>query len=88
MTKLKKNDLIKARKHCDIFRFIDDINSTNDGWEIESNYCNIYPKESEPGKEHTDKHEASFLDLEIKMRDAKFEIDLFDKRGSFHFLLS
>lgn len=39
-------------------------------------------------KKNIDKHEASFLDLEIKMRDAKFEIDLFDKRGSFHFLLS
>ena len=88
MTKLKKNDLIKARKHCDIFRFIGVLNSTNDGWEIDSHYCNLYAKESEPGKEHTGKHEASFLDLEIKMRDAKFEIDLFDKRDSFHFLLS
>ena len=31
MNKLKKNDLIKARKLCNIFRFIDDLSSINDG---------------------------------------------------------
>ena len=66
MNKLKKNDLIKAGKLCNIFRFIDDLNSTNDGGELESNYSNIYPEELELGKENTDKHEASFLNLNIK----------------------
>ena len=28
---LKKNDPIKARKLCNIFRFVDDLNSMNDG---------------------------------------------------------
>ena len=37
MNKLKKNDLIKARNLCNIFRFIDDLNSINDGGEFESN---------------------------------------------------
>ena len=41
MNELKKNDLIKARKLCNIFRFIDDLNSINDGGEFESNYSNI-----------------------------------------------
>ena len=45
MNELKKNDLIKARKLCNIFRFIDDLNSINDDGEFESNYSNIYPKE-------------------------------------------
>ena len=29
MDELKKNDLIKARKFCNSFRFIDDLNSIN-----------------------------------------------------------
>ena len=41
MIKLKKNDLIKAKKLCHIFR----LNSINDDGEFESNYSNIYPKE-------------------------------------------
>ena len=36
MNELKKNDLIKARKLCNIFRFIDDLNSINDVGEFES----------------------------------------------------
>ena len=80
MNELKKNDLIKARKICNIFRFIDDLNSINDGGEFESNYSNIYPEELQLGKENTDKHEASFLDLNIKIKDRKFHFGLFDKR--------
>ena len=82
---LKKYDLIKARKLCNIFRFIDDLNSINDGGEFESNYSNIYPEELQLGKENTDKHEASFLDLNIKIKDGKFHFGLFDKRDSFPF---
>ena len=67
------------------FRFIDDLNSTNDGGEFESNYSNIYPEELQLGKENTDKHEASFLDLNIKINDGKFHCGLFDKRDSFPF---
>ena len=71
MNELKKNDLIKARKLCNIFRFIDDLNSINDGGEFESNYSNIYPEELQLGKESTDKHETSFLDLNIKIKDKR-----------------
>ena len=68
MNELKKSDLIKARKLCNIFRF----NSINDDGEFESNYSNIYPEELQLGKENTDKHEASFLDLNNKIKDGKF----------------
>ena len=85
MNKLKKNDLNKARKLCNIFKFIDDLNSINDNGEFESNYSDIYPGELELGRENTDKHEASFLDLGIKIRDGKLQVDLFDKRDSFSF---
>ena len=83
MNQLKKNDLIKARKLCNIFRFIDDLNSINGSGEFESNYSNIYPEELLLGKENTDKHEASFLDLNIKIKDGMFHFGLFDKRNSF-----
>ena len=85
MNELKKNDLIKARKLCNIFRFIDDLNSINDGGEFESNYSNIYPEELQLGKENTDKNETSFLDLNIKIKDGKFHFGLFDKRDFFPF---
>ena len=52
---------------------------------IWSNYSNIYPEELQLGKENTDKHEASFLDLNIKIKDGKFHFGLFDKRDSFPF---
>ena len=49
-----KNDLIKARKLYNVFRFIDDLNSINDGVEFESNYSNIYPEELQLEKQKTD----------------------------------
>ena len=85
---LKKNDLIKARKLCNIFRSINDLNSINDGEEFESNFSMIYLEELQLSKENTDKHEASFFDLDIKIKDGKFHFGLFDKRASFLFLLS
>ena len=85
MNKLRKNDLIKARRFCIIFSFIDDLNSINDDGEFESNYSNIYPGKLQLGKENTDKHVTSFLDLNIKIKDGKFHFDLFNKRDSFPF---
>ena len=85
MNELKKNDLIKARKLCNIFTFIANLNSINDGGESESSHSNIYPEEFQLGKKNTDKHEASFLDLDIKIKDGKFHFGLFDKRNSFPF---
>ena len=41
--------------------------------------------ELELGKENTDKHETSFLDLNIKIKDGKFQFGLFDKIDSFPF---
>ena len=85
MNELKKSDLIKVRQLCNIFRFIDDLDSISDSGKLESNYSNIYPEELQLGKENTDKHEASFLDLNIKIKDGKFHFGLFDKRDSFPF---
>ena len=76
---------MKAKKLCNIFRFIDNLNAINDGGEFESSYSNIQPQELQPDKENTDKLEASFLDLDIKIKDGKFHFNLFDKRDSFPF---
>ena len=72
MNELKKNDLIKARKLYNIFRLIDDLNCINDGGKFESSFSKIYPEELQLCKKNTDKHEASFLDLDIKIKDGKF----------------
>ena len=61
MNKLEKNGLIKARKICNIFSFINDLNPINDDGQFGSNYSNIYPNELKLGKGNTDKHEASFF---------------------------
>ena len=85
MNELKKNDLIKARKLCNIFRFINNLNAINDGGEFGSNYSNMYPDKLQLGNESNDKRETSFLDLNIKINDGKFHFGLFDKRDSFPF---
>ena len=85
MNELKKNDLITARKLCNVFRFTDDLNSISHGGEFESSYSNIYPEKLQLRKENTDKHWTSFLDLNIKIKDGKFHFGLFDKRTSFPF---
>ena len=87
MSELNKNGLFKARKICNIFRFIDDLNSINDGGKFENNYYNIYPEELHLGKENTDKNEVSFLDLKIKIKDGKLHFGLFNKRDSFPFTI-
>ena len=87
MNELKKKDLIRARKLCNIFRFIDDLNAINDAGEFENNYQHIYPEELELGKENSNNLDASFLDLDIKVKDGKFQVGLFDKRDSFPFTI-
>ena len=57
---------------------MDDLNPINACGEFESNYSNICPEELQLGKENTNKHEASFLDLNIKIKDGKFHFGLFD----------
>ena len=49
------------------FKFIDDLNSVNDGGEIEANFCKFFGNELELGRENTDRRQDSFLDLDIKI---------------------
>ena len=78
-------DLIKVRKLCNVFLFIDDLNAINHAGIFESNSRDIYPEELELRRENGNNAEATFLDLDIKTKINKFQIDLFDKRDSFPF---
>ena len=80
-----KNDLRRARRFGNTFRFIDDLNALNDGGEFERCYKDIYPPESELGKENQNNICASFLDLDIKIVNRKFVFSLYDKRDAFPF---
>lgn len=64
MNSLKQNDLVRARKICNLFRFMDDINVTNDG--VEVNLKTILRlfimKSAKLNKENSTNFEASFLD--------------------------
>ena len=85
MNQIKKNDLIRARKMCYLFRFIDDLSAINDGGDFENNFKDIYPEELQLGKENQNSSEASFLDLSIQIHNNKFSVGLYDKRDSFPF---
>ena len=67
-----------------IGRFIDDlcvINDRNSFFEI---FKQIYPKELELKLEHHGSH-ATFLDLDIEIKEGIFVYKLFDKRDAFSF---
>ena len=85
MLQLKKKDIRRARKYCNVFRFIDDLNAMNDGGEFAANFHNIYPQELELSKENKSDNRASFLDLDIVLDGGTFEVGLFDKRDTFPF---
>ena len=69
-------------KHC--FRFIDDACSINDDNEFDKSYKDIYPIELQLKCEHKGDH-ATFLELDITIKNGMFVYKLFDKRDAFPF---
>ena len=45
----------------------------------------MYPDELQVDKENTDKYEANFLDLNMKIKNRKFRFGIFSKRNLFSF---
>ena len=82
INELKKKDLIRDRKLFNIF-----LNAINDAGEFAKYFQDVYPEELELGKENSSNLEASFLDLDIKIKDGKFQVGLFDKRDGFPFTI-
>ena len=82
---LQKKDLIKARKLCNIFCFIDDFNEINDTRTLESNFRDIYPEELAFCRENDDDAESTFLNLNIILKNNKFQIVFFKIKECFPF---
>lgn len=72
--------MIKARKLCNIFCLIDDFNEINNTRTLESNFRDIYPEELTFCRENDDDAEATFLSLNIILKNNKFQIAFFNKR--------
>ena len=84
--KLIKCNKARALKYHSIARFIDDLSAINDGYDFEKSFQEIYPPELELKVEHHGTH-ATFLDLDIALKDGIFIYKLFDKRDAFPFFI-
>ena len=86
VTSLVSQGSPRAFKYHGTGRFIDDLCAINDGHEFSKSFRNIYPKELELKIEHQGTH-ATFLDLDITIKDNIFIYKLFDKRDAFPFFI-
>ena len=84
---LKKNDIQKARKFSNTFRFIDDLLTINDDNLFLENFSDIYPPELQLNLEASGDH-VSFLDLDLTLNGKQVDIKLFDKRDNFPFSIT
>ena len=84
MSSLIFSDKIKARHFHLTKRFIDDLCAINDGREFERSICDIFPKELKLKIEHQDDH-ATFVSLDLTIKEGAFIYKLFEKRDSFSF---
>ena len=83
--KMKKSNLKQARMFGNTFRFIDDLIAINDAGFFERNFQDIYPEEMVLKKENSGTKQASFLDLNIHIKNNTFKTSLYDKRDAFPF---
>ena len=76
----------KARHFHATKRFIDDLGTLNDG-DVFSDVCKtIYPPELQLKVEHSGTH-ATFLNLDITVKNGVFIYKIFDKRDAFPFFI-
>ena len=76
----------RAYNFHSVGRFIDDLCAINDRDDFFKHYKEIYPAELELKVEHHGTH-ATFLDLDISIKDGTFVYKLFDKRDAFPFFI-
>ena len=81
----KKLDYGRARRFLNTFRFIDDLIAANDYGEFERSFKEIYPPELSLKKENEIDTAGTFYDLDIVVKDGKFDHKLYDKRNAFNF---
>ena len=84
VTLLSRTDRYRGFKFKHCFRFIDDACTINDSDEFEKSHPSIYPDELQLKCEFKGDH-ATFLELDITIKDGIFIYKLFDKRDAFPF---
>ena len=81
---LKKENLQKARRFSNTFRFIDDLLTINDDNLFLENYKEIYPPELQLNLESSG-DAITFLDLSLTNENGHISTKLYDKRDNFPF---
>ena len=81
---LMKSDPCSARRYNYATRFIDDQCNLNDNGQFKKSCKDIYPPELQVKCEFEGQH-ATFLDLDVEVKDGMFVYKLFDKRDEFPF---
>ena len=85
MSELISNDKVKERHFQATQRFIDNLGTLSDGGVFNDGYKDIYLPELKLKAEHSGKN-ATFLNLNIIVKDEAFLYKIFDKRNAFPFL--
>ena len=86
MSELISNDKVKACHFQETKHFIDDFGNLNHVGVFNDNYKDIYPPELKMKVEHSGTH-ATFLNLDITVKDGVFIYKLFDKHDAFSFFI-
>ena len=80
LEKLYKRDFFSARMMGKTFRLIDDITSVNSYGVFSQHVGDIYPSSLTLNKENDNDSKANILDLNVIIRDNKFNVSVYDKR--------
>lgn len=86
ITEMMKSNKPRAHKFRHATRFIDDECNLNDGGEFGRSHHQIYPEQLTLKCEHHGTH-ATFLELDISVKDGVFVYKLFDKRDDYPFFI-
>ena len=84
MKKMEKENLLLARTFNFTARFIDDLANGNNP-DFGKYVSEIYPKDLQIKKENADDKSASYLELQVTVKDNKYEFSLFAKTDGFDF---
>ena len=86
MSELISNDKVNARHFLATKRFIGDLGTLNNGGVFSDIYKDIYPPKLQLKIERCGTH-ATFLNLDITVKDGRFIYKRFDKRDVFPFFI-
>ena len=86
MSEIISNDNVKARHFHATKLFIDGLGTLNDGGVFNDVYKDIYPPKLQVKVKHSSTH-ATFLNMDITVKDGVFIYKLFDKRDAFPFFI-